>query len=148
MIASSSVYIAPHFGWRFYNLRWGSMSPQLNAGDLLVTRSVEPADIVVGDIIIFNAAWTTESPICHRVIGIQRSPSLSFQTRGDANEIPDPFLTPAGNLVGRLSFHIPLLGPGVPFVKTVPGLLLVVVVPGLIIIMVCLKTLRHELVKK
>ncbi len=149
MLAGFSVYLLPHFGWRVDGLRSGSMEPQLKVGDLVVTRPVAPAAIAVGDIITFHPPpRMAESLLSHRVIGIQENSPLSFRTKGDANATSDPFVTPARDVVGRVSSHFPLLGYAVILLKSVAGLMVALVVPGLIIIGACLKSLRDEPVKK
>ncbi len=148
MLAGLSVYLSPHLGWRVDGLRSGSMAPQLMVGDLVVTRPVEPEAVAVGDIITFHHRGPADSLISHRVIGIQENSPLAFQTKGDANETPDPFITPARELVGRVAFHFPFLGYAVLSLNTVLGLLVALVVPGLVIIGLCLKSLRYELARK
>ena len=147
MVVGFSVYLLPHFGWRVDNLSSGSMEPELSAGDLVVTRPVEPEVVAVGDIITFRPNIADENLVTHRVIGIGQSSPLYFETKGDANLDPDPFTVPALNLEGRVYFHAPLVGYAIPFLKTTAGLLVVLVVPGLITIAVCMKSLRYELVK-
>ena len=148
MAASFSVYILPHFGWRADNLCSDSMKPELNAGDLVVTRPVEAEAVEVGDIIAFYSSDARENLVSHRVGSIERNPSLSFITKGDAYITSDPFIIPTRNLVGRVCFNIPLLGYAVAFMKTTPGFLVTMVVPGLTIIALCIKSLHHAVVKK
>ncbi len=148
MLAGFSLYILPHFGWRIDGLRSGSMAPQLMKGDVVMTHSVSPEVVEVGDIIAFYPSDSRESVVAHRVIGITTNSPLAFKTKGDANPASDPFNIPARNLVGRVAFHFPLLGYLVIFLKTAPGLLVVLVVPGLFIIGVCLKSLHNELASK
>ncbi len=148
MLASFSVYLFPHFGWRIDFLASGSMEPQLKVGDLIVTRPVEPKAIVVGDIIAFYPTDLHENLVSHRVIGIEKNPALSFQTKGDANETSDPFIIPARNLVGRVSFHTRYLGYIARFLKTPLGFTCGMVIPALIILGACVNSLRFELVKK
>lgn len=148
MLAGLSIYLLPHFGWRIDGLRSGSMEPQLMTGDLVVTRPVEPDEVVVGDIITFRYNGEVETLVSHRVIDIEQDSPLVFRTKGDANEAPDSFVTLAKDLVGRVSFHFPLLGYAVLFLKTVTGLMVSLVIPGLVIVCICLNSIRGELVKK
>ncbi len=148
MVASFTVYILPHFGWRTDNLSSGSMEPELKSGDLVVTRPVAPEAVEVGDIIAFYSSDAHENLVSHRVVSIERNPSISFITKGDAYMTSDPFIVPARNLVGRVCFNVSLLGYAVAFMKTTPGLLVTLVVPGLAIITVCLNSLRHTIARK
>ncbi|GAH72398.1 unnamed protein product, partial [marine sediment metagenome] len=110
----------------------GSMEPQLKVGGVVVTHPVEAEDIKVGDTITFNPPLS-EKPTSHRVIAVEESSSLHFQTKGDANEDADPFVVPAQNVVGKVCLHIPYFGYVTQFVKTPLGFLLTLCLPGLII---------------
>lgn len=147
LTASLSVYFSPRFGSRVDGLRSGSMSPEMKTGDLVVTSRTAPDAIVVGDIVTFRYPGETENLVSHRVIGIQRNSPLSFTTKGDANNSPDPFVVQAHDVVGKVSFHFPALGYAVIFMKTERGLVSTLVAPGMAIILACLAGIRHELVK-
>jgi signal peptidase I len=145
MFTSSAIYLAPHLGWRVDGLRSGSMAPYMNTGDMVVTRPVSAETVQVNDVIIFRSPDKQQYMISHRVIGIETSPLLAFHTKGDANASPDPFTVPAGDLVGKLAFHIPRLGYGVLFLQTQSGLFVSLVIPGMCLVVWCLKSLRSEL---
>ncbi|MDO8578832.1 MAG: signal peptidase I [Dehalococcoidales bacterium] len=148
MLSAFAIYMTPHFGWRVDGLRSGSMAPQLNTGDMVITRPAAVETVKINDIIIFRSLDKRQNLISHRVIGIETNPSLAFQTKGDANESPDPFTVPAGNLVGELAFHVPLLGYAVLFLQTTSGLFVFLVFPGIFIALWCLKSLAYELAGK
>lgn len=134
MTAAVFIYVAPHIGWRVDAVLSGSMEPELKVGSLVVTRPVEAETIAVGDIITFRPPTVGENLITHRVVGIGQSSSLYFETKGDANDNPDPFTVPARNLVGKIYLHVPHWGYFTEFLKTPFGFLLAVVIPGFIII--------------
>jgi len=134
MAAAVFTYMGPHLGWQVNAVLSGSMEPALKVGSLVVTRFVEPETIVVGDIITFRPSTVGENLITHRVIGIGRSSSLYFETKGDSNNDPDPFTVPAWNLVGKNCLHIPSVGYLTEFIKTPVGFLFAVVIPGSILI--------------
>jgi len=133
MMGAVSIYLAPHFGWRVNAVLSGSMEPELQVGSLVVSRPVKPETIEVGDIIIFRPISMGESLITHRVIGIGRRSSLYFETKGDANDKPDPFTVPARNLVGKVSFHAPYWGYFTEFLKSPFGFIFAIVIPGIIL---------------
>lgn len=145
MAVSFSIYAAPHIGWRVNGLRSGSMAPALNTGDMVVTAPVLPETLKVNDIVVFHTPNTMTNLICHRVLSIMEAPELTFQTKGDANKNPDPFLVPATDLVGKLAFHIPLLGYAVQFLQTKSGLIIFLVFPGVILTAWCLRRLKSEI---
>ena len=130
------TYLGPHFGWRVDAVLSGSMEPQLQTGSLVITSSVEPETIVMGDIITFRPTSAGENLITHRVIGIGHSSSLYFETMGDANGKADPFTVPARNLVGKVIFHTPYWGYATEFLKTPLGFIFAVVIPASILIAV------------
>ena len=134
MVVAVFIYLAPHLGWQVNAVLSGSMEPELEVGSLVVTRPVEPESIVVGDIIVFRPVSVGENMITHRVIGIGRSSSLYFETKGDASDMPDPFTVPAQNLIGKISFHVPYWGYFTEFLKTPFGFLFAVVIPGIVLI--------------
>ena len=121
------------------------MEPELKVGSLVVARPVEPEAIVVGDIITFHSIAVGEGVITHRVTGIGRSASLHFQTKGDANDDPDPFTVPARNLVGRICFYVPYLGYVTEFLKTPVGFTVAVAIPGVIVVVVYITSLWQAL---
>lgn len=147
MVAAVFTYLAPHFGWRVDAVSSGSMEPQLKVGAVVVTRSVEPEAIAVGDIITFHPTTVRENPISHRVIGVEESSPLYFKTKGDANDAPDPFIVPARNVVGRICLHVPFLGYAAEFLKTPLGFLLALVIPGLIITAMNIRNIWRVLTK-
>lgn len=132
MAAAVSIYLAPHFDWRVDAVVSGSMEPQLKIGSIVVVRPVEPETIVVGDTITFHLTGVEGTVVTHRVIGIRHNSPIYFETKGDANKKPDPFIVPARDLVGKVYFHIPSLGHFTEFLKTPYGFMFAVVVPGVI----------------
>lgn len=134
MAVAVFAYVGPHLGWRLDAVLTGSMAPELEIGSLVFTRSVEPETIAVGDIITFRPAANGQALITHRVIGVGRSSSLYFETKGDANQAPDPFTVPARNLIGRVAFDAPYWGYATEFLKTPLGFLFALVIPGTVLI--------------
>ncbi|MFC1988933.1 signal peptidase I [Chloroflexota bacterium] len=133
MSAAVIIYVAPHLGWHVNAVLSGSMEPKIKVGALVVTRPIEPEEVVVGDIITFLPVSVGENMITHRVIGIGYSSSLFFETKGDANNKPDPFSVPAQNLIGKICFIAPYWGFFTEFLKTPIGFLFSVVIPGVVI---------------
>ena len=147
MAGAVFIYLAPHIGWGVDAVLSGSMEPQLKVGSLVVTRPVEPETIVVGDIITFRPTTVDEDLITHRVIGIGQDSPLYFQTKGDANDKPDPFTVPARNLVGKICLHVPSVGYITEFLKTPVGFLFGMVIPGSILIALYIISLWRALTR-
>ncbi|GEE00131.1 hypothetical protein nbrc107696_05770 [Gordonia spumicola] len=70
--------------------RSGSMSPDIPTGSLALARTVDAADLRVGDVVSVDNEVGTR--ITHRVIGIENvgDGSVSLTLKGDANRVPDP----------------------------------------------------------
>jgi len=134
MAVAVFIYVAPHINWHVNAVLSGSMEPEIPVGSLVVISPVKPEDVEVGDIITFRPVSIGEHWITHRVINIGRSYSIFFETKGDANEISDPFTVPAQNLEGKVVFHAPYWGYFTLFLKTPFGFLFAIIIPGVVII--------------
>ncbi len=89
-----------------------SMVPTLNIGDVVIIVGVNPEDVKVGDIIVYNKVSFTASkepvilslktPIIHRVIGIIKvGDRVFFITKGDANIAKDSWYIPQEGVLGE-----------------------------------------------
>jgi signal peptidase len=59
----------------------------------------------------------------------------NFQTKGDANEEPDPkFVSAKGDKLRKVVFHVPYLGFAAQFMKSKWAFLVLVGIPALILI--------------
>ena len=134
MLAAVLTYLGPHIGWQVDAVLSGSMEPELEVGSLIVTRFVEPEEIAVGDIITFSSGMADKNQVTHRVVGIGHSSAIYFETKGDANDTPDPTTVPGWNLIGKVVFTAYYWGYITEFIKTPFGFLLAVVIPGSILI--------------
>lgn len=104
------IGIGPRFGWEAIPVLSGSMEPALKVGGEIITKPAKLEEIKVGDIITFQ---TGEKEVTHRVVGIypDEKGQIWFQTKGDANEEPDPNLVSSEkDVVRKVVFHIPYFG--------------------------------------
>jgi len=93
----------------------GSMTPAIDAGDLIIVRRIDSSDvagIAVGSVVSFRVPARKSMIVTHRVIGVERSAggSVVLRTKGDANEYPDSFVIGPDDLVGELAWRVPRLG--------------------------------------
>ena len=114
-----------------------SMSPTFNAGDLIIIKKIEPAEISnlkVGDIITFHTIIENEYALnTHRIVEIENpGSSPRFITKGDNNSIEDQRNVIVGDVVGKYVSRIPLMGHVMQFLSSSIGFLLVIVLPLLI----------------
>ncbi len=121
----------------------GSMEPQIHKGDLLFVMGREPENIKNGTIIdkdgdIIFAYWpgAPADPIVHRVINkYQEGDTWYFETKGDANSIPDQGRRSEDDIIGVVVGGIPYIG-WVKIFLTDSGLLipLLIIISALLII--------------
>lgn len=134
IVIKSYVYpdrVPDFFGLKLFIVETDSMKPAILGGDLVVTKSVDPAKLVVGDIISFRADTTTDAAVVtHRIEEIVGDgDNLSFVTKGDANNANDgdPF---AADLVESIYlFRIGKIGNLAMFIRTPVGMLIFVGIP-------------------
>jgi signal peptidase len=104
-----AAQVGPMLGHRPVVIRGGSMEPAIPLGALEDVAHVEQADLAAGDVVTFEGA--NGVLVTHRINRIVQMPDgLYIETKGDANEHPDPVLVPASAITGRVDFSLPFLG--------------------------------------
>ncbi|MCC2321075.1 signal peptidase I [Cellulomonas xiejunii] len=110
----------------------GSMEPTISAGDLVVVRPTDPADLRIGDVVTVQPVSDDPTLVTHRIIGVTHGSDgiAGFVTQGDANEHPDEPVVPE-QVMGRVVYTVPLVGHVThgtwgPYVATAVGVGLVV----------------------
>jgi signal peptidase len=122
-------------GVQFVSVLSDSMSPTFERGAVLVVRAVNPDAIEVGDVIVFRQVYDPDSTTAHRVTAVNGSgDSVSFETKGDANEMPDRGPVPAADVGGKVELDVPLLGHAARHLRTPLVFLLMIGIPGGLII--------------
>jgi signal peptidase len=117
-----------------------SMEPALRYGSLLTIKPVNPEDIKIGDVIVFNVPlamrkyYNYPAIVSRRVIEIKTVPSLSFRTKGD-NASVDPFAIGPADVRGIAGAQIPYLAFPLLFFQSPPGLILVIFVLALLAVL-------------
>lgn len=109
-----------------------SMEPTLQSGGLLMIEPVEPQDVKVGDIIVYNVPsmirdyYNYPPTVSHRVIDIRTQPSLGFRTAGD-NTGEDPFTIRPQDIRGTVGSQVPFLGLPLLFFQSQQGLIFAII---------------------
>lgn len=112
-----------------------SMSPAINAGDMVVVRGVDATDIDTGSVITFRSESMAGSVVTHRVVEVvETGEGVGYRTKGDANEEADRSLVKPGQVVGSVWFTLPLVGHLVAFAQSDLGIIALVVVPALLLL--------------
>ncbi len=103
----------------------GSMEPVFYRGDVVVIektnflgfQEINPSDLKVGDIIIYDATWFSE-PVIHRIISKKQGSDgeIYYVTKGDNNAQADPALVSTSQVeakvvsIGNQPIVIPKIG--------------------------------------
>jgi len=109
----------------------GSMNPEMNPGDVVVSTYTNPEEIQINDIITFAFVDNPKKCITHRVINITNE---GFQTKGDANEDPDQRTVQSSEVIGKVVLTIPYIGYLPHFAQSPLGFITLIVIPGIMII--------------
>ena len=125
-----------------------SMYSEIQRGDLIICRQVEPENVKIGDVIVFfDPMGSGTHTVTHRVAAITRTEEdeLAFVTKGDYNNTEDLKPAPASKLVGVYQRRIPKAGNVAMFMQTTAGLIVCVVLPLLVLVAIDLiRTKRFE----
>lgn len=84
------------FGFRIFNIVSGSMMPDYEIGDILISKSIEPSEIKIGDDVVYlgKKSGFQGKIVTHRVIEkTEENGKYTFKTKGTANEEADPSIT-------------------------------------------------------
>ncbi len=100
------VTVAKLRGNEVYNVVSGSMAPEIPVGSIIYVEPAAPETIAEEEVIAFYSGSTV---IAHRVVK-NRAGEGEFITKGDANEENDMNTVKYAELVGRVSWHCPVMG--------------------------------------
>ena len=95
--------------WHPLAVATGSMEPQIQQGDMAVIADVKAEELTEGDVIQFRRANYT---VLHRIVEIWENEdgTISYITRGDANNAPDEEPVDPEDVIGRVIGRIPGVG--------------------------------------
>ena len=101
-------------GWFRYHaivIGSGSMRPTINEGDVIIVRRLNDREISTlqeGDILVFNH---NGDMVAHRIVRkVQLNNEYFFYTKGDNNTSEDGYPVEVADVIGRVSFRIPVIG--------------------------------------
>ena len=120
---------APSAGYQLFTISGGSMEPTIPLGSMVADTAVDPASIVVGDIVTIEA--DNGVIITHRIASVSdQADGIFFQLKGDANASPDASLVPARAIIGRVSIWVPGAGYVRSFLSSAPGMVAALALVG------------------
>lgn len=128
------------FGYKAFIVMSDSMSAtDFDAGDLVLTKEVDPYSLVEGDII----AYISQDPesygevITHKIrtVTTDENGELAFVTYGTTTDTDDGSVVGYMYVLGKYQFHIPKVGTFFQFLKTTPGYIVCILTPFTILIL-------------
>lgn len=128
-----------------YVVLTGSMLPEIQVYDVVITKKVDAKDLEKGDVITFASSDTRflNTIITHRIIKKNynaEKDTYTFQTKGDNNNVADSALVEANNIYGKVILKIPKLGYLQEFLATDGGWIIVILIP-------CLAVISYDIVR-
>ena len=125
-------------GFTLLRITTGSMAPTYEVDTLLLVQKTEPSSICKGDVISFYSAdpMLDGAVNTHRVTEIQKNgDQYVYTTRGDGNNIEDPYPVESGQLVGKVIWSSVILGKIARLVSNPLIFIPVILVPLAIILL-------------
>lgn len=94
-----------------YVVLTGSMRPAMPPGTMVVARPVDSDRLGIGDVITYQLKSGDPMVVTHRIVAVgDRNGHRIFQTRGDANEVPDQDWVRPVQIRGERWYAVPYLG--------------------------------------
>ena len=115
-----AVGIGPRTGrYRTLTVLSGSMTPGIPIGSVLVVTPERPDRMRVGQVVTYAIPVDNHRVVSHRVVKILEGGSRPvFQTKGDANDAPDPWIAQVNDRqVWRVRYVIPHLGAALQWLR-------------------------------
>lgn len=127
--------VVPALGHPVYVVAGPSMEPAIGLGAAVILETVDPAALAVGDVVSLRSG-TGRAVFTHRIIRIaDRDGAVWVETKGDANAEPDPSITPATAIVGRVTTVVPVAGYLLTLLSAPAGVLLVLSLGATLIVL-------------
>ena len=124
------------FGVTPYTVLTGSMEPALAPGDVVLSERRSPLSARPGDVVTFHDPSRDGELVTHRVESLRRAgASVTFVTRGDANDVSETWTVPADGAIGRATLRVPLLGHVVHRAGTREGKLALIAFPAALLVL-------------
>jgi len=141
--AAKGDYTAPVFN--AYVVLSGSMLPEIQIKDVVVTKKIPEEELEIGDIITFISPDPRFGGISvtHRIIDKYYDDTAgiyTYKTQGDANNVADSVPVPNANILGKVILKIPKLGYIQDVLSSKGGLIILVLIP-------CLTILSYDIMK-
>jgi signal peptidase len=114
--------------YNIYAIETESMLPTLPPGELIITKK-QKERYQIEDIISYKLNPKDRKPITHRITDVGQESITIYKTKGDNNDLADPYDVTEKHIVGKVVYHLPYLGNLVLFSRSVEGIILLFIIP-------------------
>ena len=134
-------------GIRIFNIVTESMVPEYKVGDILISKSIDPSKIEIGDDVVYmgEVGSFQGKIITHRVIDIEKDgDSDKFHTKGIANEYEDPAVVTADQIYGTIIYKTHILSFISKIINNLYGFYFLIFIPLAVLIIVKIVKIHRE----
>ena len=100
-------------GYSALRITTGSMEPTHGVDTMILVKKTDPSEIKEGDVISFYSSDPALDGAVntHRVVSIQQEDEhYIYETKGDGNNVADPYEVKSGDLIGKVIYDSLSLG--------------------------------------
>ncbi len=128
------------FGYKAFIVLSDSMKKtDFDAGDLILSKEVDPSTLQVGDIISYQSTNTENygEIVTHKIRELTKDPegNPGFITYGTTTDTNDENIVTYSFVLGKYQTKLPGVGKFFQFLKTTPGYIVCIFLPFLILIL-------------
>lgn len=123
-------------GYRLFTVATGSMEPEYQVGDVLISQEIDPNEIQVGDDIVYrgNTESFKDKIVTHQVVSIrEENGEKKITTKGIANVEEDPEID-GSQVYGKVIYKVKTLSFIGQIIKNIYVFYFIIFVPIAIII--------------
>ena len=135
LIIAGLLFVPRILGYEVLAVVSGSMEPTISVGSLVYAKDIDFSDYKVGDIVTYRLS--DETLVTHRVVEVN-SDGTELTMKGDANQTNDGIKVNDSNVVGKVMYHLPLLGYLSLYVTTPLGIVMVCIIIFILILLLYL----------
>src|SRR3954451_5370593 len=121
VLAFAVLAVGPHvLGYRTMTMLTGSMSPQIDPGDVVISTPLSVHDVTEGMVISYHIPIDDHRVVTHRVVSVEQGDegTVTVQTKGDANTTVDPWkATLQGDTAYQVRAVIPEVGHAIQMLR-------------------------------
>src|SRR3954470_21117713 len=120
-LAFAVLAVGPHvLGYRTMTMLTGSMSPQIDPGDVVISTPLDVHDVTEGMIISYHIPIDDHRVVTHRVVSVDHGAdgAVTVQTKGDATTAEDPWQAALqGDTAYQVRAVVPEIGHAIQWLR-------------------------------